>query len=79
MHKGCILPRVSLGALSDVTVVFGMRQSIDILLPVFIKILIYLESFLLPILPIIFFCFSLLFSCLLMVICLYFVSSRERL
>ena len=28
MHKGCILQRVSLGALSDVTVVLGMRQSI---------------------------------------------------
>ena len=28
-HKGCVLQRVSLGALSDVTVVIGMRQSID--------------------------------------------------
>ena len=28
-HKGCVLHRVSLGALSDVTVVLGMRQSID--------------------------------------------------
>ena len=28
MHKGCVLQRVSLGAFSDVTVVFGMRQSI---------------------------------------------------
>ena len=27
-HKGCVLQRVSLGALSDVTVVLGMRQSI---------------------------------------------------
>ena len=27
-HKGCILQRVSLGTLSDVTVVLGMRQSI---------------------------------------------------
>ena len=27
-HTGCILQRVSLGALSDVTVVLGMRQSI---------------------------------------------------
>ena len=27
-HKGCILQRVPLGALSDVTVVLGMRQSI---------------------------------------------------
>ena len=25
-HKGCVLQRVSLGALSDVTVVLGMRQ-----------------------------------------------------
>ena len=29
-HKGCVLQRVSLGALSDVTVVLMMRQSIDI-------------------------------------------------
>ena len=28
-HKGCVLQRVSLGALSDVTVVLGMRQSIE--------------------------------------------------
>ena len=28
MHKGCISQRVSVGALSDVTVVLGMRQSI---------------------------------------------------
>ena len=28
MHKGCVLQRVSLDALSDVTVVIGMRQSI---------------------------------------------------
>ena len=28
MHKGCVLQRVSLGALSDITVVLGMRQSI---------------------------------------------------
>ena len=28
-HKGCVLQRFSLGALSDVTVVLGMRQSID--------------------------------------------------
>ena len=28
MHKGCVLQRVSLGALSEVTVVLGMRQSI---------------------------------------------------
>ena len=28
MHKGCILQRVSLGMLSDVTIVLGMRQSI---------------------------------------------------
>ena len=28
MHKGCALQRVSLGTLSDVTVVLGMRQSI---------------------------------------------------
>ena len=28
-HKGCVLQRVSVGALSDVTVVLGMRQSID--------------------------------------------------
>ena len=27
-HKGCVLQRVSLDALSDVTVVLGMRQSI---------------------------------------------------
>ena len=27
-HKGCVLQRVSLGALSDVTVILGMRQSI---------------------------------------------------
>ena len=27
-HKGCVLQRVSFGALSDVTVVLGMRQSI---------------------------------------------------
>ena len=27
-HKGCVLPRVSLGALRDVTVVLRMRQSI---------------------------------------------------
>ena len=27
-HKGCAFQRVSLGALSDVTVVLGMRQSI---------------------------------------------------
>ena len=27
-HKGCVLQRVSLGSLSDVTVVLGMRQSI---------------------------------------------------
>ena len=26
-HKGCVLQRVSLGELSDVTVVLGMRQS----------------------------------------------------
>ena len=26
-HKGCVLQRVSLGALSDVTVVLGVRQS----------------------------------------------------
>ena len=30
-HKGCALQRVSLGALSDVTVVLGMRQSIVVL------------------------------------------------
>ena len=30
-HKGCVLQRVSLGALSDVTVVLGMRRSIDAL------------------------------------------------
>ena len=29
-RKGCVLQRVSLGALSDVTVVLGMRQSIDL-------------------------------------------------
>ena len=29
-HKGCVLQRVSLDALSDVTVVLWMRQSIDI-------------------------------------------------
>ena len=29
MHKGCVLQRVSLGALSDATVVLWMRQSID--------------------------------------------------
>ena len=29
-HEGCVLQRVSLGALSDVTVVFGMRQSIGV-------------------------------------------------
>ena len=28
-HKWCVLQRVSLGALRDVTVVLGMRQSID--------------------------------------------------
>ena len=28
-HKGCLLQRVSLGALSDVTVVLEMRQSIE--------------------------------------------------
>ena len=28
-HKGCVLQRVPLGALSDVTVVLGMRQSIE--------------------------------------------------
>ena len=28
-HKGCVLQRVSLGALSDVMVVLGMRQSLD--------------------------------------------------
>ena len=28
MHKGCILQLVSLGTLSNVTVVLGMRQSI---------------------------------------------------
>ena len=28
-HKGCILQRVLLDAISDVTVVLGMRQSID--------------------------------------------------
>ena len=28
-HKGCVLQRASLGAISDVTVVLGMRQSID--------------------------------------------------
>ena len=28
-HKGCVLQCVSLGALSDVRVVLGMRQSID--------------------------------------------------
>ena len=27
-HKGCVLQLVSLGALSDITVVLGMRQSI---------------------------------------------------
>ena len=27
-HKGCVLQRVSLDAISDVTVVLGMRQSI---------------------------------------------------
>ena len=31
-HRGCDLQRVSLGVLSDVTVVRGMRQSVDILL-----------------------------------------------
>ena len=33
-HKGCILQRISFGALSDLTVVLGMRQSIvkDLLL-----------------------------------------------
>ena len=30
-HKDCVLQRVSLGALSDITVVLGMRQSIDVL------------------------------------------------
>ena len=36
MHKGCVLPRVSLGALSDVPVIPGMRQSISdpIIVPV---------------------------------------------
>ena len=29
-HKGCVLQRVFLDAISDVTVVLGMRQSIDI-------------------------------------------------
>ena len=29
-HKGCVLQRASLGAISDVTVVLGMRQSIDL-------------------------------------------------
>ena len=28
-HRGCDLPHVSLGALSDVTVILGMRQSIE--------------------------------------------------
>ena len=28
-HRVCVLQRVSLGALSDVTVVLGMKQSID--------------------------------------------------
>ena len=28
MHKGCVLQRVSLGALSDFTVVLGIRQSL---------------------------------------------------
>ena len=27
-HKGCVLQRVSLGALSDITIVLGMRQTI---------------------------------------------------
>ena len=27
-HKGCVLQRVFLGALSDITVILGMRQSI---------------------------------------------------
>ena len=30
-HKGCVMQRVSLGALSDVTVVLWMRQSIVVL------------------------------------------------
>ena len=30
-HKGCVLQRVSLGALSDVMVILGMRQSIVLL------------------------------------------------
>ena len=29
-HKGCVLQRLSLGALSDITVVLGMRQSIGV-------------------------------------------------
>ena len=28
-HTGCVLQRVSLGALSDITVTLGMRQSIQ--------------------------------------------------
>ena len=28
-HKGCVLQRISFGVLSDVTVVLGMRQSIE--------------------------------------------------
>ena len=30
MHKKCVLQRVSLGAFSDVTVILGMRQSIEL-------------------------------------------------
>ena len=40
-HKGCILQRVFLDAISDVTVVLGMRQSI---VHVLLKILIILFS-----------------------------------
>ena len=32
-NKGCVLQRVSFGALSDVMVVLGMRQSIDAPIP----------------------------------------------
>ena len=33
MHKGCVLQRVFLDAISDVTVVLGMRQSIEVVAP----------------------------------------------
>ena len=37
-HKGCVLQRVSLDALSDVTVVLGMRQIIIVFLNMLISI-----------------------------------------